>query len=291
MIKEMSPYGGEELLTEKLPVEWITYEYFKKSGIDVSEFFSGVNHVTLNTCSKTGYQYWKPYSIAGSELFYKVMASSTPFYYRSDRWEYPMVRKLLKKDDDILEISCGQGFFLKSIEGSVNSGTGIEFSQYAIDNKVTVYPIRAAMIEDIAKEDIKFDVVCSFQVLEHVVNPKEFIQGCLDVLKPDGRLVFSTPNDSAIAAQNKTDCWDLPPHHMGKYTEDIYRKIGEEFGLEILALKQQTRGAVTIPVTHANQKKLLYRVFKKLLAVTSRILFRVTNEPGHTIVCVFKRNA
>jgi hypothetical protein len=124
-----SPYGGEEVLVEELPVGWLVHEYKKKSGIDVTEFFLGIDHLSLYSCSKTGYRYWKPFSIAGSEAFYREMASSTPFYYHSERWEYSIARKLLRNEDEVLDISCGRGFFLKSIEGSVRSGLGLEFSQ------------------------------------------------------------------------------------------------------------------------------------------------------------------
>jgi len=291
MSEATSPYGGSEELVEELPVGWLVYEYHKKSGIDVSDCFSGIEKISLYACSKTGYRYWKPFSIAGSESFYKTMASSTPEYYRSERWEYPIVRDLLKKEYDVLDISCGQGFFLKSIEGMVRSGLGLEFSQYAIDNKVTTFPVRAAMIQDIANDNSKFDVVCSFQVLEHVVNPKEFIQGCLEVLKPGGKLVLSTPNYSSVTAQNKLDCWDLPPHHVGHYTEETYRNIGEMFGLKLQAIHQQPREAAEIVVTPPVQKKLAFRLFRKLFGFASRLLFRVISEPGHTIVAIFERHA
>jgi len=286
-----SPYDGEEIWIEDVPVGWLIHEYKKKSGIDVSSFFSGIEHASLYSCAKTGYKYWKPFSIAGSESFYKEMASSTPSYYRSERWEYSIARKFLKKEYEVLDISCGKGYFLKSIEGLVKNGFGLEFSQYAIENKVTTYPIRAGMIQDISKENAKFDVVCSFQVLEHVVNPKEFIQGCLKVLKPGGKLVLSTPNFSSISAQNKLDCWDLPPHHMGHYTPDTYQKIGEIFGLELLSVHQEIRGAVGIPVTLETQKKLVYRISRRVLSVLSRLLFRVTKEHGHTIVVIYEKNA
>lgn len=291
MSESMSPFGGNEILVEELPVGWLVHEYYKKSGIDVSECFSQVDHITLYECSNTGFRYWKPFSIAGSENFYRVMASSTSTYYPKDRWENSIVRKILRKEDDVLDIGCGRGFFLKSIQCQVKNGLGLEFSQYAIDNKVTTFPIRIAMIQDMAKEKARFDVVCSFQVLEHVVNPKEFIQGCLEVLKPGGKLVLSTPNYASTTFQNKSDCWDLPPHHVGHYTEDVYKRIGELFGLKLVSIHQQIRGPEVIPVTQATQSKLIHKVFRKLAIVTSMLLFRFTREPGHTIVAVFEKHA
>jgi len=291
MSDRASPYGGNEVLIEELPVGWLIHEYQKRSGVDVSGCFAGVDRISLYECSKTGYRYWEPFSIAGNEAFYTAMASSTHLYYPRNRWEYSMARNMLNKKDDVLDISCGRGFFLKSIEGSVRNWLGLEFSQYAIENKITAFPIRIGNIQDLAGEGSKFDVVCSFQVLEHVTNPKEFIQGCLDVLKPGGKLVLSTPNYASVVAQSKSDCWDLPPHHMGHYSEETYQKIGEMFGLKLLAVYQEPRGEIEIPATSSTRKKLAFRVFRKLFALASRLVFRLSKEPGHTIVAIFERHA
>ncbi len=43
-------------------------------------------------------------------------------------------------------------------------------------------------------EPESFDVICAFQVLEHVSNPMEFIQQALRFLKKDGVLYFEFPN-------------------------------------------------------------------------------------------------
>lgn len=51
MREVMSPYGGEEVLVEEVPVGWLVHEYHKKSGIDVAAFFSGIEHISLGSSS------------------------------------------------------------------------------------------------------------------------------------------------------------------------------------------------------------------------------------------------
>lgn len=285
----LSPYGGEEILVEKIHAEWIVQQYKIKCGIDVSEFFPGIEWISLYQCTKTEYRYWKPYSIAGDENFYKALALASNFYYQKDRWEYSIVRNFLNKNHRVLEIGCGRGYFLKSIEGLVHSGLGIEFNKYAIDNKVTTYPIREAKIEDIARENEKFDFVFSFQVLEHIVNPREFIQACVDVLKPGGKLALSTPNYSSVMAQIKSDCFDLPPHHMGHYTKDTFKNISDVFGLKLLSVYCEPRSFdFQIPVMPETEKKLIFKIYRKLIAVLSRVFFRLTKESGHTVVAIYE---
>jgi len=42
------------------------------------------------------------------------------------------------------------------------------------------------------------DIVFSFQVIEHVLNPKQFLLEAMELLKPGGRLIIATPNHNDI---------------------------------------------------------------------------------------------
>jgi 2-polyprenyl-3-methyl-5-hydroxy-6-metoxy-1,4-benzoquinol methylase len=46
--------------------------------------------------------------------------------------------------------------------------------------------------------DERFDSVVAGELIEHLENPGLFLAGCRRVLKPDGRLVLSTPNPFAV---------------------------------------------------------------------------------------------
>lgn len=48
-------------------------------------------------------------------------------------------------------------------------------------------------IEDIDETDFA-DVVAAFEVLEHLFSPKDFVQNCMQILRPGGLLILSCPN-------------------------------------------------------------------------------------------------
>lgn len=48
-------------------------------------------------------------------------------------------------------------------------------------------------IEDV-KVDVPVDVIASFEVIEHLFWPREFVRGCAQILPPGGVLVLSCPN-------------------------------------------------------------------------------------------------
>ena len=47
--------------------------------------------------------------------------------------------------------------------------------------------------------DGPYDLVTSLEVVEHVAEPRAFIQGVADALAPDGLLILSTPNRTSLS--------------------------------------------------------------------------------------------
>jgi 2-polyprenyl-3-methyl-5-hydroxy-6-metoxy-1,4-benzoquinol methylase len=236
-----SPFGGLAQRIQIMPVRTLVEMYSRKCGVDVSASFGGITDVGLYRCTRTGYRFWRPERVAGDEGFYQAVSSAWANYYRTERWEYPLARKYLPREASILEIGCGPGHFLKSVEGMVPSGMGLEFNSEAIHNKVTSFPIMRCSIEQFSTHRRgEFQFICAFQVLEHVLDPFSFIQSALECLVKGGLLVMSTPNHDHGAFKSQRDAFDLPPHHIGHFDARTYDAIAAAFGIEVLDLALQT---------------------------------------------------
>jgi SAM-dependent methyltransferase len=77
-------------------------------------------------------------------------------------------------------------------------------------------------------DDEKLDVVLSTQVLEHVVDPKQYLQEAHRVLKNDGLLILST-HGYWMFHPDPTDFW--------RWTSTGLRKIVEDEGFEVVYFK------------------------------------------------------
>jgi len=68
------------------------------------------------------------------------------------------------------------------------------------------------------------DIVLSTQVLEHVRNPHSYLQECLRVLKPDGRLILSTHG-----------YWPYhpDPHDYWRWTCEGLKKVMQDAGFRV----------------------------------------------------------
>ncbi len=80
----------------------------------------------------------------------------------------------------------------------------------------------------------QFDIVTFFEVIEHLDNPLDFIQNVKKVLKPDGRIVLSTPSRERMLVNLYE--WDFPPYHLSRWNETAISRLFEKIDFEISLL-------------------------------------------------------
>jgi SAM-dependent methyltransferase len=263
--------------------------YRKKCGIDVGRFFGEVRELDLYECTATGMRFWRPGQVAGPEEFYRLCSEAWPNYYRSERWEYEPARRAIGSGRRVLEVGCGRGFFLRSLAARGNAVKGLELNADAISSKVTEGEVRRQLVEDLAAaEPASFDVVCSFQVLEHVVDPAGFIRACMALVRPAGLLLFSTPNNEFELHRTMGDAFDLPPHHLNHFTPATLRRIGERLGLsEIDVLTQTTRVPVRA-LPRAPAASPVTRLVRSAANAALRLAAGTREAPGHTLLAIYR---
>lgn len=102
----------------------------------------------------------------------------------------------------VLDVGCGGGILTESLakEGAIVTGIDqgdkvIKIAQiHALENNLNI-DYKQLNIEDFLKKNKKkYDVITCLEMLEHVPDPSSVIQACRRLLKPDGRMFFSTIN-------------------------------------------------------------------------------------------------
>lgn len=102
----------------------------------------------------------------------------------------------------VLDVGCGGGILSESMARAGADVTGIDLSEKALsvaelhglDCGITVrYEHISA--EDLAlREPASFDVVTCLEMLEHVPDPAAVVTACATLVKPGGKVFFSTIN-------------------------------------------------------------------------------------------------
>ena len=219
---------------ESIPVGRVVKMYKRLLGIDVAGEFGELSLIDCIRCRDCDLNYFSP-AVSGSEHFYEMLQAFS-WYYMEEKNEYTFARNFVKPTDDVLEIGCGKGAFARCING--RSFLGLEFSKEA--QKLAVNNGVEVLNESIQNHSINkantYDVVCSFQVLEHVVDVSSFIKSAVVCLKDGGLLILSSPSTDSFAAFVPNFVLDMPPHHATRWSDASYRNVANLYNLDLIKL-------------------------------------------------------
>jgi ubiquinone/menaquinone biosynthesis C-methylase UbiE len=131
----------------------------------------------------------------------------------------------------LLEIGCGSGDFLCRAASRGLKVTGVEYSQHACAearSKLQAYQgkIIQGEIDDLAASKEQFDYVVFCDVLEHVRDPRTFLQIVFNLLKPEGTILCVVPSlDSWSAKLLKVNWMEFKPEHLFYFNTKTLRSI------------------------------------------------------------------
>lgn len=126
-----------------------------------------------------------------------VQEEQTSNYLVAYREEFTRTLQLAGKIDSLLEIGCADGYFLRVAKDmGISRVCGVEPGSDAVnkaDDDLRPLIINGAFNEGLY-EDNSFDMVCIFQVLDHVTDPLDIMNNVVRVLRPGGYFLTITHN-------------------------------------------------------------------------------------------------
>lgn len=284
-----SPLGGDSCLVRAVAVDEVEELYLRKCNVSIKGFLKGVDELYLYECLLTGLYFWYPRHVSGSAEFYAQLERNWPGYYREERWEYAVAERYLTPGDRLLEVGAGRGFFLNRIEGRIFETVGLDSNLSAIENKLCRSIISSESFEQFVTGrhgGSSFNCICSFQVLEHLVDLDAFFSSVSSLLDTGGRLMFSVPNFDNASLRAGGEAFDMPPHHMNHFTEESVLKIAGLYGFTVKSVHFQPRHAELPPVSPKNKQSFVSRLGHYFLRRCLKLLYRITAEPGDTMLVV-----
>ncbi|MCS7073120.1 MAG: class I SAM-dependent methyltransferase [Bacteroidia bacterium] len=300
-----SPIAPREFANfeESVSVERIIQLYQKRYQLDVRPYFQGVEKLQIFSCEKTHFRFFYPYTVAGDGNFYAHF-QQYDWYYIPWKWEHEVTCSFLKGEEKILEVGSGSGGFISGLQQRHPNvqAIGLELNPKAIaeanHKKVAILP---ESIQNHAMSHLsEYDMVCSFQVLEHIPEPYTFLKAQIDALKVGGKLIICVPNNDSFIKEDIDNILNMPPHHMGLWNAKSLQNLTNVFPLRSIAVLFEPLQPHHYDFYLTVQVKkqfgaLLGGIFYRLLQVGFKKLFypflerKAAEIHGHSILIVFEK--
>lgn len=139
------------------------------------------------------------------------------------------------REMNILEIGCGSGVFLRSCKEYLThqfphksfTFKGVDIDCNAVASASSDLDLECINIEDdpssLQKES--FDIILHFELIEHLTDPKKFMDKVHTLLRPGGFVLFTTPNihgaETVVTHYNQERLLAhaiFPPMHLNAFS-------------------------------------------------------------------------
>lgn len=155
----------------------------------------------------------------------------------------------------VLDSACGSGYGSYHISNfGASSVLGIDISETSISLSKKKYKnsnleFRETDCSDLRILKEKFDVIVSFETLEHLTDPRLFIKSASEILNPGGFFICSTPNKTRLSGAGH-----INKYHLNELNyADFYKAMTDYF--DINACYHQTE---TLP--YLRYMELQYKI-------------------------------
>jgi SAM-dependent methyltransferase len=148
------------------------------------------------------------------------------------------------RKNHLLEIGCGSGFFLeKALDYGFKNVSGVEPSHQAVEKSSPT--IKSRIICDIFHPGLlpsdQFDLICMFQVFDHINEPGMVLDECMKAIKPGGGILILNHDVRALSARlmgERSPIIDI--EHTYLYDYATIRKIVTQHGFKVKEIGHAT---------------------------------------------------
>lgn len=157
----------------------------------------------------------------------------------------------------VLDLGCGSGYGAMRLAKIASEVHGVDVAEDAISyakdrfKSKNLYFHRIDPSEQLPFADASFDVVLSFQVIEHVSDEDGYLREARRLLKPGGTLVVITPDrkNRLLPGQKPWNRWHLREYDMSTLVKLISRhftvkqtlQMGARWEIASIEIKRYSR--------------------------------------------------
>jgi SAM-dependent methyltransferase len=191
------------------------------------------------------------------------------------------IRRLAGKNGKALDVGCGTGMSLAAL-GNGWEKYGVEVSERtaAIARSFAETQVYCGPVETYEVEEGCFDLITAFAVIEHLSEPRSFLEWTCRHLKRGGLVVLMTGDRESKTALAMGENWPLYhcDEHMSFFSARSLTRLVEDTGFQIV------RKEWRFMYTPQGMGSPVFRLVQKLKEV-----MRMVTEPEHDHFYLYAR--
>jgi SAM-dependent methyltransferase len=207
------------------------------------------------------------------------------WYYLEDKSEYQYAATLVRSGNTVLDIGCGNGAFAAAIPHA--RFVGLELNQHAADEaRQKGLDVRVQTVEEhMSANASRYDVVTAFQVVEHVVDVKTFIESAIACAKPGGKVIISVPSGEGYLAYSTNSLLNMPPHHLTRWSDATLRRLARLFAIELVAIEHEPLSPIHVQAFSTSTASAVINgmLFRRIRVLDRSFSQRVVNKIGRIV--------
>jgi SAM-dependent methyltransferase len=144
------------------------------------------------------------------------------------------------RDKDVLDVASGEGYGTALLAQVARRAVGVEIASEAVDHASEAYRTNnlSFVVGDARSlpcPDAAFDVVTSFETIEHFSEQQRFLSEIRRVLRPGGLLIISTPDrDNYSPSESAAN-----PYHVQELSREEFDALLRSYFAEVSVLLQR----------------------------------------------------
>ena len=156
-----------------------------------------------------------------------------------------------RKTNRLLDVGCGIGYFLEVAKERGWEVYGTEFTDKAVEIcEAKGINMQQGVLDPKHYDAESFDVITSFEVIEHINNPQPELANFHSLLRKGGLVYATTPNFNSLLRYRLKGAYNniCYPEHLSYYTPATLKKVFNSAGFKALSIE-----ATGISITRLRQ--------------------------------------
>lgn len=188
------------------------------------------------------------------------------------------ISKLIKDNNsNILDVGCGWGNFLEVVKNNNLSYLGIDLSEEAVKicKRKNLNCQKIDLIKLGSKKNLpKFSIISFFQVIEHIKNPLQYLKSAKKLLKKNGVMLITTPNNNSPLRSIFGSHWSVyqTPSHYFFYSKKTLGLLLKTAGFKNFSIKIDKFRFFSL-------EYIVNRIFNKKISLPKMLNFPIPTDP------------